>query len=217
MGLRHQALQIVDETRATVLGILVVPADVDRLLRAHLLAVAAEDAAEFIDLEDERIPIPLLVLPRHELDAVGGAHGRTQTAGDALRLPRLGGQHAMRSPPPGRELPLLVGILERDLVRVDEMLEGERHSLERRANVADLLDRPLEHLHRDRHQSPDSGTRGERALRERRRAIPSSRTRALAGLISRPRSSSTKTRKSTTMFMPNMMRPNRQSRGTPAM
>ena len=55
--LRHQPLEVVDETLAAVLGVLVVPADVDRLFRADFLAVAAEDAAELVDLEHERIAV----------------------------------------------------------------------------------------------------------------------------------------------------------------
>src|SRR5687768_11119755 len=207
MGLGHQTLEVVNEPLAAVLGVLVVPAHVDRLLGADLLAVAAEDAAELVDLEDEWIPVPVLVLARNELDAVGRAHRRTEPAGDALRLPRLGREHPVRPAPPWRELPFLVGVLERDLVRVDEVLERERHALQRGADVADLLDRTLEHLHGDRHQSPVSGMRVELRLRARRRAIPSSRTRVLAGLMIRPRSSTTNTSTSRTMLTPNMISP----------
>ena len=64
MRLRHQALEIVDETLARVLGVLVVPADVDRFLRTHFLAVAAENAAEFVDLVDQRIAVALFVFAR---------------------------------------------------------------------------------------------------------------------------------------------------------
>src|SRR3954452_15657969 len=76
MRLRHKALEIVDEALAAVLRVLVVPADVDRFLRADFLAVAAEDAAELVDLEYERIAVALLVFTRHELDAVRRADGR---------------------------------------------------------------------------------------------------------------------------------------------
>ena len=48
---------------------------------------------------------------------------------------------------------LLSGILHRDLLRVEQVLERVRHALERRAHVARLLDRPLEDLDADGHQS----------------------------------------------------------------
>src|SRR5688500_12620130 len=99
MRLRHQALEVVDEALAAVLRILVMATDVDRLLRPHFLAVAAEDATELVDLEHERIAIPLLVLARHELDAVGRAHRRAEAAGDALRLAVLRREHAMGAAP----------------------------------------------------------------------------------------------------------------------
>src|SRR6185436_1316734 len=76
MRLIHQPLQIVDESLAAVLRVLVMPSDVNRLFGAHLLAVTAEDAPELVDLEHERIAIAFLVLAGNELDAVGRAHGR---------------------------------------------------------------------------------------------------------------------------------------------
>src|SRR6478752_7443125 len=99
MRLGRQPLEVVDEPLAAVLRVLVVPTDVDRFLRAHLLAVAAEDAAELVDLEHERVAVPLLVLAGHELDAVGRADARAEAAGDALRLAVLRREHAMRPPP----------------------------------------------------------------------------------------------------------------------
>src|SRR5687767_10740008 len=86
MRLRHQSLEIVNEPFAAVLRVLVVPADVDRFLRADFLTVAAEDAAELVDLEYERIAVSLLVLAGYQLDAVGRTHRRTQAARHALRL-----------------------------------------------------------------------------------------------------------------------------------
>src|ERR1700730_15613149 len=86
MGLRHQSLQVVDEPVAAVLGVLVVPAEVNGLLGAYFLTRAAENASKLVDLEDQRVAVALLVLPGHELDAVGWAHGRAQTAGHALGL-----------------------------------------------------------------------------------------------------------------------------------
>src|SRR5581483_1059108 len=149
--LRDEPLEVIDEPFPTVVGILVVPADVDRFLRAHFLAVAAEDAAELVDLEHERIAITLLVFAGHELDAVGRADGRTETARHALRLARLGGQHPVRAPPAWRERRAHFRILRRHLVRVDHVLEREAKPADHRPHVAGLLNRPLEDLHADTH------------------------------------------------------------------
>src|SRR4051812_48924211 len=102
MRLSHEALEVVDEPFARVLRVLVVPPHVDRFLRADFLAVAAEDAAELVDLEHERITISLLVLTGHELDAVGRTHRGAQAAGDALRLAILRGEHPVRAAPARR-------------------------------------------------------------------------------------------------------------------
>jgi hypothetical protein len=85
MRLIHQPLQVVDETFPAVLGVLIVATHVNRLLRTHLLAESAEDAAKFVDLEHEWIAVPLLVLARNELDAVRGTDGRAKSAGDAAK------------------------------------------------------------------------------------------------------------------------------------
>src|SRR5262245_20288556 len=116
MRLRHQPLEVVDEAFAAVVRVLIVPADVNRLFWADLLAVAAEDAAELVDLEHEWIAISLLVLSRHELDAVGRAHRGTEPARHALRLAVLRREHAMRPAPARRERTLLVRILNRHLL-----------------------------------------------------------------------------------------------------
>src|SRR5437867_1174782 len=163
MRLRHQSLEIVDESFARVLGVLVVASDVDRFLRADLLTVTAEDAAELVDLEHQRIPIPVLIFAGNELDAVGGTHGRAETAGDALRLAILRRQHAMCASPPRRERPLLLGILNGDLL-LKHVLQRQRHSLERRADVARLLDGALDYLHADCHYRTASA-RGSCAMR----------------------------------------------------
>src|SRR3989442_1270836 len=101
VGLRAQALQVVHEPVARVLGVLVVDAHVDGFLGADLLAIAAEDAAELVDLVDQGVAVALLVLARHQLDAVGGADLRAQAARYALRAPLLVGQHAVRAAPAG--------------------------------------------------------------------------------------------------------------------
>src|SRR2546426_654425 len=69
MRLSAQPLQIVDEPVARVLRVLVMHPNMDRLLGAHLLAVAAEHAAKLVDLVDQRVAVAVLVLSRDELDA----------------------------------------------------------------------------------------------------------------------------------------------------
>src|ERR1041385_6452444 len=162
VGLRRQPLEVVHEAVAAVLGVLVVHAHVDRLLGAHFLAVAAEDAPELVDLVDERVAVPLLVLARDQLDAVGGADLRAEAAGDALGAPLLVSQHPVGAAPtvgegPGAALPLgrapLFGVLHRHR-RPEQVPEGQRHPLQRGPDVAHLALRPLHHLHTDRHLSP---------------------------------------------------------------
>src|SRR4051812_16030775 len=191
MGLRHQPLEVVHEALAGVFRVLVVPANVDRLLRTHFLAVAAEDAAELVDLEHQRIAVALLVLARHQLDAVGRTDGRAQPARDAFRLAVLGREHAMRAAPPLADRFLLLRILGGDLLRIEHVLEGVRHAREGGTHVARLLGGSRDNLHADGHQSPDSGTRGAA-----RRAPATARSLAMsrwsrrddAGLMTRPRS-----------------------------
>ena len=119
MRLCRQPLEVVDEAVTRVLGVLVVHADVDRFFGAHFLAVAAEDAAELVDLVDQRIAVALFILARHELDAVRGTDLRAESARDAFRPALLVGEHAMGAAPAGGERPVLgrflLGILHRDL------------------------------------------------------------------------------------------------------
>src|SRR3954469_24193606 len=162
MRLRHQSLQIVHESFAAVLGVFEVTSDVNRFLRADFLTVAAEDAAEFVDLEEQRIAIAVLVLTGHELDAIRRTDRRAETAGDALRLPIFSGEHPVRPTPSRRERPFLFRILNRHLV-LKEMLQGDSHPTERRADIARLRDGTFENLHTDSHQSPASA--GEKRAR----------------------------------------------------
>ena len=73
MVLLHEAVQIVNEPVPGVLRVLEVYPDVNGLDGAHLLAHPAEDAPELVDLVNDGVPVPLVVFPPHEADAVGGA------------------------------------------------------------------------------------------------------------------------------------------------
>src|SRR5256885_813901 len=161
MCLSAQPLEIVHEPVARVLRVLVMHPDVDRLLGAHLLAVAAEDAAELVDLVDQRIAVAVFVLSRHELDAVRRADLGTQAAGDTLGAPLLVGEHAVRPAPARGEGPVLAALLLRVLhrhLRSPQVAERERHALERRAQVGGLIAGALHHLDADRHQAGSSAT-----------------------------------------------------------
>src|SRR6266550_62853 len=168
MGLRAQPLEIVHEAIARVLGVLVVHAHVDRFLGADLLAVAAEDAAELVDLVDERVAIALLVLPRHQLDAVGGADLRAEPARDALGPSLLVGEHAVRPAPPGGDRPVLAafffGVRHRHL-GPEQMAQRQRHPPQRGPHVRGLGRRSLEDLHADRHQALPFSSATEPAIR----------------------------------------------------
>src|SRR5919198_1881393 len=164
MRLRGQPLEVVDEAIARVFGVLVVHADVDRFLRAHLLAIAAEDAAKLVDLVNERIAVPVFVLARDQLDTVGRADLRAEAAGDAFGATLLVGQHAVRAAPARGERPvfggLFLGVLHRDL-GTQQMAECQRHALQRGAQVGRLLRGPLHDLHADRHYAASCGTEPE--------------------------------------------------------
>src|SRR6266545_1458283 len=161
MGLGLEPLEIVDEAPPAVLRVFVVDPYVNRLLGAHFLAVAAEHAAEFVDLVDQGIAVSLLVLARHQLDAVGRADLGTQSAGHALRAALLVGHHPVGAPPARRESPLphamravgalLLRVLHGDPL-LEHVLEGERHALQRGPHVAHLPLGTLQNLDADRHQ-----------------------------------------------------------------
>src|SRR5207248_1763951 len=97
-----------------------------------------------------------------ELDAVRRADLGTQAARDALGTPLLVREHAVRTAPTRGERPVLAALLLRVLHRhlgAPQVAQGERHALERGAQVGDLGRRPLHHLHADRHQArPPSST-----------------------------------------------------------
>src|SRR6266550_1383532 len=140
MRLRHQPLEIVHEPFAAVFRVFVMPPDVNRFLRTHFLTVAAEDAPELVDLEQQGIAIALLVFARYELDTVRRADRRTQTARDALRFAVFGREHTVRSAPAWRERPLLLGVLDRHRIAGEKMSQRQRHAAQRRAYITRLLD-----------------------------------------------------------------------------
>src|SRR6267143_4833526 len=188
----HQALQVVDKALPAILGILVVAPDVDRLFRADLLAVAAEDAAKLVDLENQRVAVAFLVLAWHQLDAVRRTDCRTKSTRYAFRLSGLGRQHSVRAAPARRDWRFLLGILCRhSAVDVEEMLDREGHSLEGSPDIAHVADRALHNLHSDRHYL---ASRAAAAVMSRRgsscriRSISLGCIRPYAGLMIRPRS-----------------------------
>src|SRR3990170_873700 len=174
--LLHQPLEVVDEPVAAGLGVLVVHADVDRLLGADLLAVPAEDAPELVDLEDERVAVALLVLARDQADAVGRADLRAEAAGDALRLAVLVHGHAVRPAPPVGERPPVVGVpllrvLHRPLL-LEQVLDSDRHPLQRGACVRRALPGAPDRSDRDRHQSSPEWVNRARQIRRLRALAP---------------------------------------------
>src|SRR5687767_2537457 len=78
----HHPVEIVDAPLAGVLSVLEVPPHVDRLDRADLLTHPAEDAAELVDLVDERVAVALVVLAAHQSDAVRRADRGAEPARD---------------------------------------------------------------------------------------------------------------------------------------
>src|SRR5690349_4843109 len=196
--LRAQPLQIVDEAVARVLGVFVMHADVNRLFGADFLAVTAEHAAELVDLVDQRVAVAVLVLPRHELDAVGGTDLRAQAAGDALGAALLVGQHAVCAAPALRDRPVgraaLLGILHRHL-GPEDVPEGEPHALECGPHVRRLGLRPLHDLHTDGHQA---------------------RSRTTVPATMRPRSSTKKTNTPRITLRPNSAPAKRASYAQPS-
>src|SRR6185437_7094727 len=99
MRLRHKSFQIVHMPFSAVLRVLVVLSDVDRVFRAHFLTVPAEYATEFVDLEHERVPVSVLVLAGHELDAIRRTDARAEAARYAARLAVFLGKHPVSSAP----------------------------------------------------------------------------------------------------------------------
>src|SRR5205807_3941513 len=150
---------------------------------------------------NQRIAVPLLVLPGNQLDAVGGTDLGAQAAGHALGPSLLVGEHAVRAAPPPRERPLLGAALLRVLhghLGPEQVAQRERHPLEGRPDVRGLLGGALHHLYADRHQaSPPCG----------RAAVPETM---------RPRSRTQNSGTARAMFRANSARANRASYAQPS-
>ena len=151
---RAQTLEIVDEPLATVLGGLVVDSKMYRFDRADFLAVAAEDAAELVDLVDRRISLAVFIFRGDQLDTVRRTDRRTEPAGHALGPPVFMHRHAVRTTHAGRQLVFLLGILLRHRDRRDHMPERQRHPLEGRSKVRCPGLGPLDFLYTYRHVYP---------------------------------------------------------------
>src|SRR5260370_12606741 len=121
MGLRRKPLEIVNEPFSAVLCVLVMASDVNRFFGTHFLAISAEDAAELVDLEYERVSVSLFVFTGHKLDAVCRTHRWTKPTRDTFFFAGFSRQHAMRSTPSRRDLHFLFWILDRHRVRLAQM------------------------------------------------------------------------------------------------
>src|SRR5262249_44833698 len=141
--LSHQAIEVVHEALARVLRVLIVLPDVNRFYGADLLAHPAEDAAELIDFVNHRITVPLIVFARHEPDAVRRTNRGAKSARDTLRAAIRVLLHPVRAAPALVELRLLIRVLDRDFLRIREVLERERHPTHGSAEVRSLVYRAL--------------------------------------------------------------------------
>ena len=101
MVLLHEAVQIVNEPLPSVFSVLKVDTYVNGLHGTDLLAHPAEDAPELVDLVDDGVPIPLVVLPTHQADAVGRTNRGAEPAGHTLGATIGVNFHSVCSPPPG--------------------------------------------------------------------------------------------------------------------
>ena len=84
MILLHTPLQIVDKTVPSVLSILKVSSDVDRLHWTDFLTHSAENATELVYFVYDRITVSLLVFAANKSDTVSWANRGTQAASNAL-------------------------------------------------------------------------------------------------------------------------------------
>jgi hypothetical protein len=119
-GRHQQPLLGVDEVLALEVGQLVLVAQDDRLRRAGLLAVAAEDAAQHVDLVAAGVALAgrdarlVGVLGRLDVDGLGRAGGGAQRAADAALQAVLVAHQVVAAPEARDRDRLLLGILDGD-------------------------------------------------------------------------------------------------------
>jgi hypothetical protein len=128
MILLHETVQIIHEPLSSIFGVLEVDPHVDGLHRTDLLAHPAEDAPELVDLINDGIPVALIILPTHEPDAVRGANRGAKPAGHTLGSAVGVNLHPVGASPTRGEVGPFFRVLERDLIRVYKMLEGQGHT-----------------------------------------------------------------------------------------
>src|SRR5262249_45611038 len=123
----------------------------DRLLGADLLAVAAHDAAQHVDVEPLR---PLLhvrrELARLDRDRLRRADELAELAGDALRAAVLIRYEHRNPAETRREHGALLGVLERHLL-LEQVLERQRQAARDFREIDPLPEVELAPLHLDRH------------------------------------------------------------------
>src|SRR5690606_38572452 len=128
----QHVLLAVDEVLVAVVGELELVAEDDRAGGARLLAEAAEDAAEHVDLVDLRVALPRrhrvrrVVLGGLDVDRVGRAGGGAERTPDALLEARVGvPQQVVAAPEPRLQPHRLLRVLHGDGT-LEEV--GERHA-----------------------------------------------------------------------------------------
>ena len=139
MILLHKPIQIVDKTVPSVLSILKVSSDVDRLHWTDFLTHSAENATELVYFVYDRITVSLIVFAANKSDTVSWANRGTQAASNALWSTVCVLLHDVSSPPARTQLRHLFWILLRHLSRVDHMLKGQGHPAERRPQIGGRL------------------------------------------------------------------------------
>ena len=103
----------------------------------NIFAHSTENATELVDLVDDGVAVPHVVLAADETDAVGRTHRRAQTTGNALGASVRMNLHDVRATPPGAQFGLLLGVLLRHRFRAQHVAERQGHPLERGPQVGD--------------------------------------------------------------------------------
>lgn len=78
MILLHESIQVVDKLIPSVLRIFEVNADVDSLYGAHFLAHSTKNASKLVDLIDNGISVPHIILSPDKTDAIRRTDSRTE-------------------------------------------------------------------------------------------------------------------------------------------